>query len=251
MNQPAQPWDDAQIHAFVDGELEASLAAKLAADCQHDAGLAARIARQRHLLTRLHAEFSAVLEEPVPERLRQALSPAPHAVTPLGAARAPRARPSTPWWGALAASVVIGIMVGWLMPRGAGLPIEAADGGLLARGALDAALSEQLSTDDATASGVQVALSFRSTDGTWCRSFSLQGIDGLACRSATGWRVEVLSPSATSGTVAGDAYRQAGTPLSSAVLQAISARQSGDTLTSDEERALRDRQWQGDTPPAP
>ncbi|MEO6081399.1 MAG: hypothetical protein ABIQ86_16760 [Steroidobacteraceae bacterium] len=244
MNAPDDRWDDARIHAYVDGELDTFTAARLEAACRQDAMLNARVERQRRLRTTLAASFDPVLDEPVPARLLQAVktAPATSVVTPIRAVR-PRRAPGPPvWLGALAASLVIGLAVGWFAPRSAGLPIAAGSGGLIATGYLDTALSQALSTDARRGASVQVALSFRSSDGAWCRSFSLAaGADGLACRTATGWRVEVLGqPPAPQ---AGGDYRQAGSSLSGAVLTAISERQAGDTLTLEQERQLREAGW--------
>ena len=63
------PWDDARVHAYVDGELDAETSARLEADSRRDAALAARVAQQRELSARLRAEYGPVLEEPVPQRL--------------------------------------------------------------------------------------------------------------------------------------------------------------------------------------
>ncbi len=240
-------WDDAQIHAHVDGELDAVLSAQLEAQCRADEVLAARVATQRRLRALLGAQFDPVLAEPVPERLQQALQAQPATVTPIGAARPVRAAPHPAWWGALAASLVLGLMLGWQMPDRSALPMASGTNGPVATGALSAALSGQLSTD-AGASGIAVALSFRASDGRYCRSFSLRaGADGLACRTADQWRIEVMGRAQPAGGA--DSYRQAASSLSPAVLAAISALQAGDTLSSDEEKQLRDAQWQESAAP--
>jgi anti-sigma factor RsiW len=66
-------WNDAQIHAYVDGVLDSETATRLEADSRNDAALRARIARQRELRARLRAEYDGVLEESIPQRLRDAL----------------------------------------------------------------------------------------------------------------------------------------------------------------------------------
>ena len=82
-------WDNARIHAYVDGVLDPETSARLEADSRPDAAFAARIAQQRELRTRLRAEFDPVLEEPIPQRLRDVLAASEPgaAVTPIGAAR--------------------------------------------------------------------------------------------------------------------------------------------------------------------
>jgi hypothetical protein len=250
MNAQGPQWQDDELHAYVDGELDAARRAQLEADAAGDAVLAARVARQQRLRAALRARFDAVLDEPIPQRLQQAMSGTggDSLVTPIGAARKPRARPTPLWWGALAASVIVGVMLGWSLPRATDLPFTRGGNGLVARGDLAAALSQQLAADGATASGIAVALSFRGNDGRYCRSFSLRsGVDGLACRSEAGWQVEVIGQSAAA-SAPGDSYRQAASSLSPSVLDAISARQAGDMLAADEEAQARAAGWRASAP---
>lgn len=252
MNAHDPHWPDEQVHAYVDGELDAARAARLEADLARDAALAARVERQRQVRALLRERFDAVLAEPVPARLHQAAAAgAGGVVTPIGAARTGRVARAPLWWGALAASVLIGVMLGWNLPRESGLPFTRGADGLLARGELDEALTQRLSSDGTGSSVISIALSFQDNDGRYCRSFSLAGgVDGLACRGDAGWQVEVIGQSASPGT-AGD-YRQAASPLSRTVLDAISARQSGDVLAAGEEARLRASGWRkAPTPPAP
>jgi hypothetical protein len=238
-------WDDARIHAFVDGELDAFTAARLEAACRQDAVLNARVERQRQLRRQLAAGFQSVLDEPVPARLLEAVKSFPASnVTPIHAARPrPRVRVQPLWLGALAASLMIGLAIGWFAPRETGLPIAAGSDGLMATGHLDAALSQSLSTDGRSASDVQVPLSFRASDGAYCRSFRLaSGVDGLACRAADSWRIEVIGQASPQP---GQDYRQAGSAFSGAVLAAIGERQSGDTLDLEQEQQARSAGWRG------
>jgi hypothetical protein len=236
-------WDEHRIHAYVDGELDAFTAARLEAACRQDVVLSARVERQRRLRAQLGAAFDTVLDEPVPSRLLDSLGNSPSAtVTPIRAAR-PRARVQPLWLGALAASLVIGLAVGWFAPRTGGLPVATSGSGLLATGYLDAALSQALSSEQRNSSGVQIALSFQTADGAYCRSFTLvSGADGLACRSGDRWRIEILAP-APSGS--SQEYRQAGSALSGAVLAAIGEKQSGDSLDVEQERQARSAGWRG------
>lgn len=241
MNGMHESWDDMQLAAYVDGELDMAAAARIEAQLAQDAALAARVARQRALRAQLHAAFDPVLEEPLPPKLLAAMEGRGGAAIPIGAARpgASRAKATPLWWGAAAASVLLALLVGWMLPREGALLVPAEDG-LLARGALEEALSAQASGPAADSDAVQVSLSFQATDGRYCRAFSLSsGIDGLACRRNGRWLVEATGRAAR-GT---DEYRQAGTPLSAPVAAAISGRQQGDVLTTGEERQLLERGW--------
>lgn len=241
MNGVPETWDDLQLAAYVDGELDAAAAASIEAQLAHDASLATRVARQRALRARLRAAFDPVLDEAVPAKLVAALEGRGGAATPIGAAPQKPPPPAAPplWWGAAAASVLLALLVGWMLPRGGALLVPAGDG-LLARGALEEALSSQVSGAAAGTAAVHVSLSFLASDGRYCRAFSLpSGIDGLACRRDDRWLVEATGRTARE---TGE-YRLAGTPLSSSVVAAISGRQQGDVLTPDEERQLLDRGW--------
>lgn len=239
-------WDDAQIHAYVDGALDAAAAARLEADIRNNSLLAARVERQRELRRQLRAAFDPVLDEPVPSRLREALAVQPAAVVELDKVRAVRgagaaARWSLREWGAIAATLVIGTVLGSLLFRNAGdLPLETVQGDLVASGALDAALSTQ--PGGAAARGdLRIGLTFRVEDGSWCRTFSLRGASGLACRRQDRWAVHLLEDGAPAD--AGD-FRQAASALSPAMLGAIGALGAGDVLSPEQEQAQLRSGWQ-------
>jgi hypothetical protein len=209
---------------------------------REDAALAACIARERQLRAALRAEFDPVLDEPLPPRLLDAIATPPDGarVVDIGAARAARAphRPRWSWreWGAMAATLVLGAWLGSLALRApGGLPLDVQEGGLVARGALDAALSTQLAGDPVAGAAARIVLSVQAADGTLCRTFELQGTTGLACRRDGKWRVQLLDGggSASRGQ---DGFRQAGSALSPALLGAIEALGAGDALTRDQEQ---------------
>lgn len=242
------PWDDARIHAYVDGALDSATAARLEADSRNDAALAARIARQRELSARLRAEYDLVLEEPIPQSLRDALAaPKPSAaVTPIGAAQktAPRASWSLREWAALAAAVVLGAVLGPFVFRGSsGLPIVSEGGRLVAAEYLDAALSTQIAGATAGDTLARIDLSFRATNGEYCRVFELRtGMGGVACRRDGRWSVEVLDAGASPTSEPGG-FRQASSALSPAILSAMTALGASEAMTLDEERQRRDSGW--------
>ncbi|HWL62413.1 MAG TPA: hypothetical protein VNQ32_06440 [Steroidobacteraceae bacterium] len=242
MNPGHETWDELQLAAYVDGELDATAAARIEAQLVQDAALATRVARQRALRAQLRAAFDPVVQEPVPPKLLAALEGRGSAAVPIGIARAPASplQASPMWWGAAAASVLLALLAGWMLPRGNAMLVPASDG-LLASGVLHQALSMQASGATAGTGAVHVSLSFQATDGRYCRAFSLpSGVDGLACRHDGRWLIEATGRAPRS---AGDGYRQAGTTLSPSVVAAISGRQQADVLTPEEERQLLDRGW--------
>ena len=244
-------WDDMQIYAYVDGELDAETSARLEADSRSDTGLASRIAEQRALRTRLRAEFDPVLAEPIPQRLSDALAgPGPGAaITPIGAARrdsgrAARAAWSLREWSAVAATLAVGVLVGVFASRGSGdLPFETRQGQLIATAYLDTALSTQLAGAARPDAAVRIGMSFRAAGGEYCRTFTLQsGASGLACRRDERWSLELLDGAAADSGGA-DVFRQASSALSPAMLGAITALGAGEPLTPDEERQRLASGW--------
>lgn len=240
---------DEVLMAYVDGELDAGAAAAIEAALAKDAVLAARVARQRDLRRAVHAAFAPVLEEPMPQRLL---------ATAQGTVRAPaRARRWT-WfeWGAMAASVAIGGVLGAMLLYGTRLPvpgigpaadIAADEAGLRARGALALALQDQLAATQAADAPVRIGVSFVSTTGEFCRSFMLAPagagtpVGGLACRRAGAWRLLAMAE-ADPGSAA--QYRQAGAPVPAPVQRALEERIRGDALDAAGESAARRRGWE-------
>lgn len=254
MSDDLQGIDDALLYAWVDGELDAAAAARMAAAVKADPALAARAARQRALRAQLQTQFAPVLDEPIPARLLTAIGAPPAAVTDLDRARARRDAPARPrWalpeWSAIAATLVTGTLLGALVFRTpTGLPIESVDGQLMARGDLDAALSMQPAGTAPAEAVARIGLSFRAGDGAYCRTFSLRtGPDGLACRRQGHWAIQVLDHSEPSPGAPGD-YRQAGSALSPALLGAITALGAGDVLSSEQERQQLRSGWEARTP---
>jgi hypothetical protein len=233
--------DDATLMAYVDGELAPDAVAAVEAAVAADPALADRVGRLRMLRTRLRAAYAPVLDEPVPERLVAALSPAspvPRTPLPAPAAReSPSSRRRLPRWLAMAASLVLGVMLAQWLPRPSPLPL---DDDLVARGALARALEQQLAGEVAE---VATGISFRGRDGRYCRTFqpgaTTPGFAGLACRQPEGWRVEVLAASASgrSGEL------RTASSLPAAVLAELDARLEGEPLDAEGERAARDAGW--------
>jgi hypothetical protein len=136
--------------------------------------------------------------------------------------------------------LMVGVLVGKVVPQG-GQPAIAGNGGqVVAQGELAAALDRQVGGRDAGA--VRVGVSFAARDGGYCRSFIMGASAGLACRAGGQWRIPVL---AEAGTQAEGAYRQAGSDLPPAVLDAIDARIAGKPLDAAGEEAARARGWTG------
>ena len=89
------PVRDEDLHAFVDGHLDAVRRGVVEAYLKTDAGAAARVADWADQNRRLSALFDPVLDEPVPERIAAAIARGSRRVTP--ARPSPACRPCCRW----------------------------------------------------------------------------------------------------------------------------------------------------------
>lgn len=230
------PIDDAVWMAYVDGGLDAAGRARVEAAMSADPALAARVAAQQQLRSRLQRGLADELQEPVPDRLSALLAAAP---APLAATAAGPVLAAPPGGGPARAWLLLGagLIAGQLLPRL--LPEQGAD--LRIDGRLAQALERQLSADTATPEGWQLRLSFRSQDGRYCRAFSGTQQAGLACKPAAGgpWQLAMLVPAAASQ----GELRQASAALPAVLLQAVDAQLQGETLDAAAEARAREAGW--------
>lgn len=246
------------LMAYVDGELDGETCTAIETATASDPELARRIARHFALAKKVRAAFDPVLREAVPDRLKDAIAqPAAAASAGAGAGAVielSRARPAKPdlpaqtwsWlqWSAIAASLVVGVLAGRVVLQDPSQMQLAKDGGgLVARGALERALSTQLASAQAGDAPVRIGISFLSKSGEYCRTFSLSNeIAGLACRAGADWRLQVVAHSATGPQPSG-AYRMAGGDAPGAVMRAVEERIAGSSLDAREEEAALRRGW--------
>jgi hypothetical protein len=238
------------LSAYADGELDAATRAAVETAMASDPQLAQRIAAQRALRARLEQAFAPVLSEPVPERLLAGARSASAGQRPsnvIALQPRPRARWSWPQWGAIAASLLIGALLGPLLlrsPAGGGTPIDTRGGRMLANGGLEQALSEQLASTQPAGAPVQIGISFRARSGAYCRTFVMQDesqLAGLACRERNAWRVETLAR--TESGPAGAGFRPAGSALPPAVAGTVDGLIAGEPLDAAAEAAARASGW--------
>ena len=246
---------DETLMAFADGELDAATRHDIELAMRVDPVLAAKV--QQHILLRrdVFRAYARVLDEPVPQRLRQAASsPKVVSLDSVRAARRPVVvetprRWSWPEWGAIAATLAVGVLAGTLGLRGVQgettFASAGSNGGLTARGKLDTALTRQLASAPPADAGVTIGVSFVAKDGQYCRSFAIGTAAGLACRSGGQWTIPVLVEAGGGGGGAGAAgsYRQAGSAMPPAVLDAMDARAIGPSLDAKAEQAAEQRGW--------
>lgn len=228
---------DEILMAYVDGELDPPTEREVAAAAAQDPEASGKIAQHLSLRKKLRAAYDPILMQAVPERLVAAL------VAPTEIARARATRWSMPVWAAMAASVVIALMVGFLL-HGATGPTPALiafeSGGTIARGPLARALSTQLS-GESTSTSIQIGLSFRAKSGEYCRTFNLSpargGAAGLACRQNDAWNVKML---AQPPAAAGGEYRLA--TSDGPVMTAVNA-MNGEVLDAKGEKTALEQGW--------
>jgi hypothetical protein len=228
----AETIDEATIIAWVDGELNGVEAVRIADAVAADPALTALAERHRAMKARFAAAFAPLAQEP-------AVVAKSTPVISLAAVRAERKaatpQPTRRWWkigGAIAASLLVGLMIG----HGAGGTSGVADqpGALALSQPIARALDGQLSGDSGT---VRVALSFKDQGGAFCRSFDATNLSGIACRNATGWQLRYAAPS----TAQNADYRMAGGDTARA--EVISAMISGAPFDRAGEMTARRAGW--------
>ena len=228
-------FDPETVAAFVDGELDDLTARRIERAAETDAALAAEIVRHRALRAQLAKHYAPICDEPVPDRLRSLLVDGPKLDTSLADRRAARRSSfSTLHWGAIAASLVLGLTIGlrpWI-PAG---DVQTDNGALIAAGSLARALETQLASNQSSDAAVRIGVSFEDKAGRYCRSFESPGLDGIGCREGDHWRLERT----LAGEGSGD-YRQASSGELAAAAAAMMRR---DALDARGERAARDAGW--------
>ncbi len=235
--------DDAMLMAYADGELGPAERAEIERAVAGDAALRQRLEEHQRMRAQLSGAYADVLDEPVPERLQAAArGSAPRAeIVDLGARREARAKWSVREWGAIAASLVGGLVIGLGAMNTQSPLIAVTADGMSARGALERALDTQLASDEAGA--VRIGLTFRAEDGAYCRTFELveRGTTGVACRDARTWNVAMTAAQGAQGDI-----RMAG--ASEAVLNVVATMIDGEPLDAAAETAARDADWREDAP---
>ena len=248
------------LMAYADNELDSQTRSAIEAAMAKDPEIARRIAQHKALRGRLKSTFDKVLEESPPQRLVHTARGVPAIrregnVIPLRRKQAQRT--AWPQWATMAASLMVGVIVGqvFLHMPGAGAPVVSRNGQVLANGALAQALSDQLVSTQAPDARVKIGVSFKSKAGDYCRTFTMyvsSTLAGLACRDHDDWRVKVLaqnpqsesnSASANANGAGNGTYRQAGTEMPRSILQAVEDNIAGDPLDAHAEVSARDSKW--------
>jgi hypothetical protein len=235
--------DDEKFFAWLDGELDPAEAAAVAAEVAADPRLTRMAEQHRAFGNRLRAAFDPVLADSVPERLRDAAKRPSAAVIDIGSRRRDRSGRAglvpLPQWAAMAATLVVGILVGstLLGERGAS-PVEIRGNKIYAAAQLDDALERQLASAG-PAAGVRIGVTFRDRDGAICRSFTDARSTGLACRDGDDWRVKALL-AAPEGQSSDHRMAAGADP---ALADLIEATMTGEAFDAGQEQSAKARGW--------
>jgi anti-sigma factor RsiW len=265
------------LMAYADGELDDIGRSAVEQAMLHDPALATKVAQHQALRCAVFDAFHPVVEEAIPARLQASVQVSKQIneqvneqvtgqvndevqrdnIVNLAQGRkdrdtrqetAKRQAWSLSQWGSLAAMLVLGVMLGRLDLFGAGerggaisSVALATDGGMTAQGKLAMALSTQLASAPVADANIKIGLSFVAKDGAYCRSFALDGSAGLACREAEQWKIALMVDK-HSDSPEGQ-YRQAGSEIPPAVLEAIEQRMAGAALDAQGELTAKERAW--------
>ncbi len=227
-----------QIIAYVDGELGPIEALRFERAIEADPGLAEQVARHRALRERIAQHFAPVTAEPVPARLTALLDRGPNVISFPKPQRPKPAKADFRRYGAIAATLVVGVIAGQLIPRAGGPAIVERHGAIIAEAGLARALDTQLAS--AGAGGpYAIGVSFRDSDGRYCRTFN-GAISGIGCHDGAAWQLrQLVTGDSDAGTTD---YRQAGS-TSPAILQAAQEMMAGAPLDAVQEKEARDKGW--------
>ena len=134
---------------------------------------------------------------------------------------------------AIAATLVLGITIG-RQTDGIG-PVATHEGALVAQGRLASALDTQLASTQPSDAPIRIGLTFRSSDGTICRTFDGRRLQGIACHDDGRWTLIRTAAGERSGT-----YRQAS---SDTLANAAETMMLGAPFSADAEITARDKGW--------
>jgi len=237
-------FDDQTIMAYVDGECDAVTVRRIEKAMISDTDLTDRIGKARALRAIVAAHYAPVASEEIPDRLTAMLAPAaPDVDTSFAARKAGREQAKQQrrsfglaQWGAMAATLVLGVVVGQYGLNGdPESPFAQQGGALVASGPLENALDRQLASTQADDSDFRIGLTFRARTGAVCRSFTGEAVSGIGCREGQQWKMVSTLP----GGIQGD-YRQA----SSNAINAVAAELMVEgPMDADAERKSLESGW--------
>lgn len=226
---------DEKFFAWLDGELEPTEAAEVERRVAADPELSRLVEKHRSLSRRLHSTFDPIVEAPVLEMLAARSRPSGKVID-LASRRERRRFGSMQQWTAMAASLIVGLMIGSMRSQD-GSPVASRDDALYAATDLDELLDTQLAS--APAGDTKIGVTFRDSSGSLCRSFSGPSSSGLACRNGKDWQLRGLF-AAPEGQAGEFRMASGSDPRLAAMIEEMIA---GDPLDANAEAQARARGW--------
>ena len=229
-------FDRETIAAYVDGELDLIAMKRIEKAIADNTELAELFHQEQALRAQLSGHFAPVLNEPLPNQLAALLSTNVASLDDHRAVKSHRwYQPSIMQWSAVAASLIVGVMIGGTaFNRDVGY-VSDNGGQIVASGDLADALDTQLASTQGSNPAIRIGTSFATKDGGYCRTFESAPVDGIACTSVDGWTLKQ--------TFAGDGaseYRQAS---AGALAEAAEAMMSDDPLDAAAEADAKKNGW--------
>lgn len=233
---------DEAVILFVDGGMTGDELAAFEESLASDASLAERVSAHRWMVRQIVAAYGSPPDEVVDRPLLDRLGSNEGNVLPFTGIRKLKFARAVSWsvgTGALAASLVIGVMVGQSMLAPANGVILGSGGKFFASGELSEQLSSQLTGEHGP---VQIGVSFRTENGV-CRTFHIQqGASGLGCREGERWIVPIMVAN-NSNPNGPTEYSLAGSDIAPFVMAEVDRRIKGEPLSAEQERQLRNINW--------
>lgn len=233
---------DEAVILFVDGGMTGDELVAFEARLATDTSLVERVSAHRWMVRQIFAAYGSPPDEVLDGPLLSRLGLNEDNVFPFTLIRNFRASRAISWSvaaGALAASLVIGVMVGQSMLAPANGVILGSNGKLVASGELSERLSNQLTGEQGL---VKIGVSFRAENGV-CRTFHVaQGASGLGCREGARWIVPIMvtdGPNPNGPTE----YSLASGDIAPFVMAEVDRRIKGDPYTTAQEEQLRRNGW--------
>jgi hypothetical protein len=222
-----------QIIAYVDGELGPIEALRFERAMDADPALAGQVARHHALRERIASHYGPVVQESVPDRLKAIVDRGANVITlPVR----PKVTSSMfRRFGAMAATLAVGLVAGQLIPRPVGTEPQ---GAIQAHAGLARALNTQLASAGPN-DGYAIGVSFRDKAGDYCRTFDGGASSGIGCRHDGAWQIRQL---VTGESRVPTDYRQAGS-ANPATMQAAQDMMAGMPLDAAQEKIARDKGW--------